>query len=431
MFWDSLKKDMEDPAEVIKYMEENAITTTHKYCKWLEECEGDVLIRTFAFKEDKRKGLEWTEVERAIPGKEYSLQKNIYLTAMSGYRCVFKPCNKTSSSWYGYNYYYFEASDFDKWFTNKALPGWMGQILNLDKLFTIEKYKYCGYSCKQGLKEYLEFYNEDHDVEFFGKLGLVYQKSLARDAKKDKQFKRFLFENAEDVNRCKYVITRLAYKNHISFKEAEKIHRDRVDADRMFRELPKVPYKVDKVKIFKYVRNLMGYYYGSYRDYWTACVELGLDMRLSKNSMPNNFTTMHDIRIDEYASLKAKREANERRALNRKLKQIAEAWTIEVPSKKYEVILPRSKKDFEREGNALGHCVGRMGYDTRVKAGKILIGFIRLKEEPTKPYVTAEYDLKTNRIVQMHGYNNKTPNKETAKFIEEWAKALKKRKVTA
>lgn len=426
MEWEKLKTDREVPSKVIEYMESHSIPTWHKYCKWLEKYGDDLLIRTFAFKEDKKAGLLWTEVERAIPGDTYSLQKNIYLTAMNGYRCVFKPCSKSSSNWYGYSYYYFSPSDFDVWYSNKALPGWMGTILNLDLLFTIDKYKYCGFSQKQGLKEYLEFYNADHSVEFFGKLGLVYQKSLAKDAKKDKQFRRFIAENAEQVNIYKYVITKLAYKNHISFKEAEKIHQDQVNANKLFKDCLKVPYKVDKLKIFKYVRNKLGYYYSSYRDYWNACVELGLDMNDTKNSMPKDFVTMHDIRIDEYASLKAKREAKANREFNKKLAKIAEHYTIEVPSEKYEVILPHNKSDFLREGLALHHCVGRMGYDTKMHDGKILIGFIRLKTEPNKPYVTAEYNLAENRIAQMHGLNNRMPDEETSKFIKEWAKLLKK-----
>lgn len=431
MDWEKLKHEMGVPQIVLDYMDDNKITTYQKYCKWLDTYGDELLIRTFAFKEDKRKGLEWTEVERAIPGEEYSLQKNIYLTAMSGYRCVFKPCNKTSTSWYGYSYYYFSSSDFDQWYTNKSLPGWMGTILNLDFLFTVEKYKYCGFSQKQGLKEYLEFYNQDHSVEFFGKLGLVYQKSLAKDAKKDKQFRKFIMQHAEEVNIYKYTVTRMAYKNNMTFKEANALHLKQVEVNKLFRDCLKTNYKVDKIKIYEYVKNKLGYYWGSYRDYWNACVELGLDMRDTKNSMPKDFVTMHDIRIDEYASLKATREAEQRKEFNNKLAKIAEEYAIEIPSDKYEIILPHSKTDFLREGTALNHCVGRMGYDTKMYDGKILIGFIRKKSEPTKPFYTTEYNLADKKIVQIHGKDNRSAPKDVKEFVEAWAKALKKKGATA
>jgi hypothetical protein len=301
----------------------------------------------------------------------------------------------------------------------------------LDFLFTVDKYKYCGFSLKQGLKEYLELYNQDHSVEFFGKLGLVYQKSLAKDAKKDKQFRKFIAQHAEEVNTYKYTVTKMAYKNNLTFKEANALHLKQVEVNKLFRDCLKPNYKVDKIKIYEYVKNKLGYYWGSYRDYWNACVELGLDMRDTKNSMPKDFVTMHDIRIDEYASFKATKEAEQRKEFNNKLAKIADEYAIVIPSDKYEIILPHSKTDFLREGTALNHCVGRMGYDTKMYEGKILIGFIRKKSEPTKPFYTTEYSLVEKKIVQIHGKDNRSAPKDIKEFVETWAKALKKKGATA
>jgi uncharacterized protein YecE (DUF72 family) len=66
-----------------------------------------------------------------------------------------------------------------------------------------------------------------------------------------------------------------------------------------------------------------------------------------------------------------------------------------------------------------------MGYDVKMAKGKILIAFVRMVENPKEHYVTVEYDLREKKIMQMHGKNNCTPDKETRAFIEKWAKKVK------
>ena len=52
-----------------------------------------------------------------------------------------------------------------------------------------------------------------------------------------------------------------------------------------------------------------------YKDYLTACQALHLDMSLPKNRYPHDFRRWHDIRIDEYKTLKAQQDAEKRKEL--------------------------------------------------------------------------------------------------------------------
>jgi len=415
------------PPETSKYIYKHARhggTIFFKYLQWYRD---ELVIRTFAYRFYKRKGVQWTEVERAVVGKEFARRKNLYKTNMGGYHAVFEENQRgCSTNYYGYQYYYFSPDDFNKWYTDKY-AGMYSPVINLDLLKKIDKYKYCGYSGKQELKEYLEYYDADHTVEYFGKAGLRYQAMLGKRAKKDKAFAKFIVANAKKVNIYGYTVTWYAYQHKCEFKDAEDAVRLKRMADTFFRGLRSVDYKVDKVKIYEYAKLTIGRWNFErlYRDYWDACVGLGLDMRDTKNSMPFDFHQMHDVRIDEWSSKKAALDKKEAAAFNKKIKEASEKWNIEIKSKTYEVKLPQCKRDFIREGVALHHCVGRMGYDKKMADGKIVIMFVRLKEDPTKSFVTVEYDLEKSRVVQEFGDHNRRPDKNTLAFIERWEKKMR------
>ena len=443
-----LQEYMAIPREVTRYAITEAAESQTKYCKWLSTIDDELVIRTFAFRLKKKLyALMLTEIERIAVGDEYGVRKNVYFTQMSGYRVVFEPKNVNSRNWYGYAYSYFSEYDFDVWGTEKALPYYYGAILNIDFLYTIPKYKYCGYSGQQSLKEYLDYYVKDSAVEFFGKAGLKYSIQLGRYAKKNAAFRKFIIANAKEVNEHGFQKSKYAFEHHCSFKEADKYYRLKNEAIQAFKELAKVNYDIDKMKI-KYWWNtrldtndgsidrsyIQGCWHGgyqrtygwhSYRDYWNACVELGLDMRDTKNSMPRDFVTMHDLRIRELASKKAKLDEEKKQAMDKRIAEVADRYEITTKSDTYCVVLPKCQKDFEKEGKALHHCVGSMGYDKDVADGKIIIAFIRLVTDPVKSYCTVEYDLKSHQIIQMHTDHNGEPDKTTKIFIRQWAKKIR------
>ena len=446
MNWEKYKADYVIPETVHRHALIYA-TWCDSYCRYLYWIDDKLMIRTFAFKlERKTNALLLTEIERSFVGEEMALRKNCYFTQMSGYKVVYSRRTMPKRNYYGYTYSMFCESDFDIWFTDKIIPE-RGKILNIDSLYEIPKYKYCGYSGKQSLKEYLEAYEADSSVEFFGKAGLKWTKAIAKKMKKDKQFRRFCVDNAENVNLYGYQVTNYAYTHKVSFSEAEDVLIEKREADQHFKNFESVPYKVDRVKIRKWFLSLdftndgdidrayiqgcwrngyqrsIGWY--SYRDYWNACVMLGYDMRDTKNSMPKNLIYMHDLRIDEWKSKKAALDAKKKRSFDKLLAQVANEYDLNFEDDKFTVRLPQSKKDFVFEGKTLHHCVGTMGYDQKVVDGKILIAFIRLKADPGTPLFTVEYDLKQSKIVQMHGDHNCRPSEDGEAFIREWAKAIK------
>ena len=64
----------------------------------------------------------------------------------------------------------------------------------------------------------------------------------------------------------------------------------------------------------------------SYLDYKDACEYLGLDMNEDKNRYPHNFKYWHDVRIDQYHTVKALKDEQERKELYTKFEQVANKY---------------------------------------------------------------------------------------------------------
>ena len=146
-------------------------------------------------------------------------------------------------------------------------------------------------------------------------------------------------------------------------------------------------------------------------------------MTQEKNLFPHDFQRWHDIRIDEYKTKKAMDEVEQKKALLDSFRKIAEKYLPLQYQKNadYIAVIAMSPFDLVNEGEALHHCVGKMGYDQRMIREQSLIFFIRAKEAPDKPLVTVEYSPEKKRVVQCHGDNNSTPNEKILNFInKQW-----------
>lgn len=419
-----LKAQLSIPPKVYEYAVKHSEPMANGYCRWLTEIDGELVIRLFAFRLVKKTGeTKLTEVERSVIGEEYGVRKNCYFAYMAGYIVVYEAKTKKNYN-YGYPYTVFAASDFDVWFTETLLPAYHGIVLNPEFLQKTEKYKYCGYSMQQPLKEYLELYNEYPGVEYFGKLGLKATRSLVKKASKDKNFIGFLKNHVEECNRWGYQNTMWAYTHKCSYIQAGREIEAKRELDKFFRGLDKAEKKVDRAKIKKWIEdNKIDM--SLYRDYWNACVEMKLDMRNSKNSMPKEFKRMHDIRTTEYADYKIKMRSEEQKKADAEVEQISNKWLIVPESNEFTVKMPRGFYDFEKEGERLHHCVARMGYFGRMREGKILIAFVRLKSDTDTPLYTVEYNLTLKKVVQAYGLYDKEPPKEARDYIDEWEQAIR------
>ena len=156
-----------------------------------------------------------------------------------------------------------------------------------------------------------------------------------------------------------------------------------------------------------------------YLDYLRACNYLGLDMTIERNRFPHDFHRWHDIRIDEYNSKKAAADKEKRKEIYTKFASVAEKY---LPLQKekdnvYIVLIAKSPAELMQEGNALHHCVGSYGYDQKFVREETLIFFIRNAKEPNVPFVTVEYSLRTQKILQCYADHNQTPEPEVTDFV--------------
>lgn len=407
------------PAQVFAYAQREA-QMNNRYVGWLDVCEGEFFLRVYAFRETKSYGFQLREVIRE--NIEDLVARDMYLTYCAGWKVVYKPERKTSRSWYGYNYYSIQEEDFGVWcYENKI--GVHYDILNIKRLYE-GKYKYCGYT-NGNLFEYLRAYEENPEVEFFGKIGMKPSKLLINKIKKDKAFGSFLWKNKGEYYSPKALV--YAYDHHIDCREAQQIISEKASSVHFVQKFDVLRNKkIDKVKVYRYCTT-NGIATWTYKDYLRAIDYLGLDLNDTKNLFPKDFRRMHDLRTNQYASKKARDSKEELKNLNKKFKEKNKGYkALEFEKGKYCVLLPNGINDLKVEGSKLHHCVGNMGYDKKVADGKSIIAFVRIIENQTKPFVTVEYDLKRKKVIQCYGDHDSNPGEEVKQFVNNWESYVRK-----
>lgn len=141
----------------------------------------------------------------------------------------------------------------------------------------------------------------------------------------------------------------------------------------------------------------------------------------TKNLMPIDFKRWHDIRIDEYHSAKALHDAEERKEMYARFASVAEKYMPLQRNKDnaFIVVIAKSPQDLIREGKALDHCVGRMGYDQKFAREESLIFFVRDKQTPDVPFVTVEYSLSQKKILQCYGEHDHRPSQNVLEYVND------------
>lgn len=400
-------------------------TSNRNFVSWLQAVEDDVIQRTFAFRRLKGKELEITEVMRRITGDQNYLVKNLYGGGCFGYHPAYE---KVDVIWIsrGYPYIVFSAEDFDVWEECSGKPlGIWSKAINPEMLLNT-RFRYCGYNPSIGCDaiEYLNLYAEHPCVEFFGKMQVCPTKSLIRTAEKDKAFRKWLYRNRDSASCYGSKAILYAYKHHIGIAEASEIctNIDRLN-NRMASLIPAIKgTKIDRAKVENYViTNKVGW--GSYNDYLKALKKLNYNLADTKNLFPYDFKRMHDLRIAEYDSVIEKEDAEKRKQLYADFAiKAQEAKQFEYQSDSYAAIIPERVGELVKEGQALKHCVGKMGYDKKMADGEVVIVFVRALQDLLTPLITLEYSLKKHRILQAHGEHNRAPTDVEQTFIDEWEK---------
>ncbi len=390
-----------------------------RFYSYLTSNAGELVKVTVAVRH-KRK--EWYYKQCAVHGihSEECFIKDMLFTYVGGYsvRWYAEGLSK-SPSWY----------EDGKWYRqNDSMFDPFAPVVNKEYATKRKAYKYSALPLytDEDVLIYLRMYEQHPQTELLVKLGLsryATSKQILQKCADDKKFCKWLSLHREELMRDFYYITTIfqAYSKGWKLKEVQAYER----AKKSF----------CKESGCKPIRDMLGGDYRAYfeyigkqqisnrdyLDYLTACNFLGLDMTEAKNRFPHDFKHWHDVRIDEYHTAKALKDAEERKELYSKFLKVAEKYSALQHDKKsaFVVVIPQSPADLIREGDALKHCVGKMGYDQKFIREETLIFFVRSRELPDEPFVTVEYSLKKKKVLQCYAKGNTKPNEDALYYVNQ------------
>ena len=298
-------------------------------------------------------------------------------------------------------------------------------ILNLEFLAKYDEYKYSAYDIYPytNILQYLRLYEEYPQAEYLVKFGLahyVQHKQILKKIGQDKKFQKWLFNNGSELKGGFYYVSTImkAYKENKPLKEVQayEVQVKSINADKSLKPIRDL-FKKDLYKYIDYIEE-KEISHRLYLDYLTACNYLGLDMSEPKNRIPHDFKHWHDVRIDEYHTAKALKDAEEKKELYDRFSKVAEKYSkLCNENDAYMVVIAQSPAELVTEGEKLNHCVGKMGYDQKFIRESSLIFFVRTKENPSEPFVTVEYSLKDKKVLQCYAKGNSKPDAEVTTYI--------------
>ncbi len=299
-------------------------------------------------------------------------------------------------------------------------------IVNREYLDKFPEYRYSAVNLFNGVDilKYLRYYEQYPQMEYLMKAGLsefVFSKQILNMVGKNKRFCKWIMKNREEINASHlYVSTLLtAFKKNKSLKEMQACleAKKSLCRDKDFKPIREILHGQYE-EYFKYI-GTQQISNRLYLDYLNACNFLGLDMSQNKNRFPHDFKRWHDIRIDEYHTAKALKDAEERKEMYAKFAEIAKKYFGLQYDKKsvYVAIIAQNPHDLVKEGEVLHHCVGRMGYEQKFIREESLIFFIRMKENPSVPMVTVEYSPSKKKVLQCYGDSDTKPSEDVLDFV--------------
>ncbi|MBP5411015.1 MAG: PcfJ domain-containing protein [Lachnospiraceae bacterium] len=396
----------------------------------------ELMLRWYACRNTQKRGFELVEIMRQSPSEEWCYYRNAYYRTLAGWQFVYRDEEKkTRGGYYGYNYTLWEKGWFNKWIpeVQKKAPGFTAYWINPAAVLEIPRYRYSGWQHRLDLPviSYLKQYRKNPGIEFFGKLGIMPTKALVDKATKDGNFRRFLRDHAHDASLYGAQITLHVYRHRDkTFEDAYEEINAKARASRKIHnecyEAKTLPKSIDRRKLWEYAEHVGA---RSYNDYLNAVKFLQLDVTDTKVLFPNDFHRMHDLRINEAAARRAKENEEKTKEFAKKFAAAAVDYAFAnyaKPDDAYIVLIPVAPSQLVAEGDALSHCVGKMGYDNRMIAHTSFIAFLRKADEVDKPFVTIEFNLDSEKIVQIYGAHDKRPPEEVIAWAAVWESAVKK-----
>ncbi|MBQ3213975.1 MAG: PcfJ domain-containing protein [Clostridia bacterium] len=317
-------------------------------------------------------------------------------------------------------------------------------IINKNYALKIDKYKYSAINKYKYLDiiKYLKIYEKYPQAEYLVKLNLsqfATNKSILKQVGKDKNFRKWLIKSRDylknEYGQYPYISSKVmlyAYKNNISIALSQKLDMKTKELQEDYNFRNKISKIIAKDEVITFINYLEKQETdcSTYADYLKACEKLNLDMTIDKNKYPKDFKKWHDIRIDQYHTLKAIEDEEKRKELYEKFEKVANKYLPmqRVMNEDFVVIIAKSPADLIKEGEILNHCVGRMNYDQKFAREESLIFFVRDKNNPQKPFVTVEYSLQNKKILQCYAKDNRKPQSNVEQFInKKWLPYAKRK----
>ena len=389
-----------------------------RFFAYLTRNDGELVKVTVAV---KHRYKTWYCKQVAVHGvhSEECFIKDIVFYYISGYQVGWyeEGLTRTQIWWEGYGW----DTQLDKYFDTYAT------IVNKDYLKKFPAYKYAAWELynPSSILQYLRIYEQYPQVEYLMKAGLFQfhdSKLILKRIARDKGFCKWLMAHREELSR-KYYYKDVVIRAYTSGQPLDYLQRQKelklsCRNDAHYQSLKRMFGVETLTRIESYVLEKK-ITFSLYADYARACTELGLDMQEEKNLFPHDFKRWHDIRADEYATLKAAQDAKKKAELFEKFASVAAKYTALQQNKKsaFLVILAKTPAELQKEGDALHHCVGRMGYDQKMAREESLIFFVRSKEQPDVPLVTVEYSPAKHKILLCYADHNSQPQPEILDYI--------------
>ena len=361
--------------------------------------------------------------------------KQVIVHGIHSDKCFLKDICQNYMHNYSVGWYEEGLQRYAKWFEDNEW-GWQYDeyfniccpILNAEYALRFSEYKYSAIDIYPFFDtfKYLRLYEQYPQAEMLVKFELssyATSKQILQKVEKDKQFRKWLIANRNEIIGHGYYVGTLlkAYKTNRPLEIVQKTEANKKSFfyKDNYKDIKRLFSTDNEITAFLEYIEKQNANISSYSDYLNACTYLGLDMSLPKNRLPHDFKRWHDIRIDEYHTAKALKDAEERKELYVRFAAIAEKYLPLQRDKEdtFIVIIAKNPQDLIHEGNILNHCVGRMNYDQRFIREESLIFFIRNKETPDTPFVTVEYSLENHTVLQCYGYRDSKPDEQVLDFV--------------
>lgn len=147
------------------------------------------------------------------------------------------------------------------------------------------------------------------------------------------------------------------------------------------------------------------------------------DLGMVFDKSPKALVRYHNVLVKEMNLCDNRTKDNQIKEVTRKyhyLQKISETDEDGKYKDKYSIILPTDAKDIILEGKYMRHCVA--SYVSKVAREDCVILFLRPSAALKTSYVTIEYNVSSNSVVQIKGAHNTRVDHEVLEYIKTWAK---------